>query len=383
MSEHVIKLEEIYDKNINLLIGSGASYGLFPTLAVNMKNGDISHTIETIATKIEQSNSAHELRLKALLFMHYYQTCIKPIAQLNLDTLKAPELAVIDNYDKFLKTILAIISKRRPSDKRCNLFTTNYDGCFALTADRLLKQGKTEFVINDGSRGFRTKYLQAKNFNSYLRQTGVFSIQHTDIPQINLIHLHGSVYWTKQDESIAVDYNNAISSKLAIDDVALNPFTDLLNIEDTEFDALENYASGLDGKFDHVATQFLEQYNQLPIVNPTKWKFYETVFEEHYYQMLRAMSYELEKPNTVFITFGFSFADEHILNLVKRSLSNPSLQLFVCCFNSGNVDAMQAKFNGHDNVQFITSESGNLDFEKFNVQTFSLTPQPDAAAGEL
>ena len=70
MSEHQIKLEEIYDKNIDLLIGSGASYGLFPTLAVNMKNGDISHTIETIATKIEQSNSSHELRLKALLFMH-------------------------------------------------------------------------------------------------------------------------------------------------------------------------------------------------------------------------------------------------------------------------------------------------------------------------
>jgi len=381
MSVHQIKLEEIYDKNINLLIGSGASYGLFPTLAVSMKDGDISHTIETIATKIEQSNSPYKLRLKALLFMHYYQTCIKPIAQLNLDTLKASELAVIDNYDKFLKTILAIISKRKSSDKRCNLFTTNYDGCFALTADRLLKQAKTEFVINDGSRGFRTKFLQAKNFNSYLRQTGVFSIQHNDIPQINLIHLHGSVYWSKQDESIVVDYSAAITSTLAIDEIALKPFTDLLNNEDTEFDTLEVYASLLDGNFDDAATQFLEQYNQLPIVNPTKWKFYETVFEEHYYQMLRAMSYELEKPNTVFITFGFSFADEHILNLVRRSLSNPSLQLFVCCYNTINVDAMQAKFNGHDNVQFITSETDNLDFDKFNLQTFSLTPQPDKAEG--
>ncbi|MEY3788083.1 MAG: hypothetical protein RIQ94_749 [Pseudomonadota bacterium] len=381
MTEHQIKLEEIYDKNINLLIGSGASYGLFPTLTVSMKNGNKSHTIETIATLIEQSNSLNQQRIKALLFMHYYETCIKPIALFDLNTLSASNKIVIDNYDKFLKTILAIINKRRSSDRRCNLFTTNYDGCLALTADQILKQGTIEFVINDGSRGFKTRYLQAKNFNSYLRQTGVFSLQHTDIPQINLIHLHGSAYWSKYGESIVVDYNKSINSELEIDESALKPFSDLLNVEATTFEDLDGYASILDATFDNTATQFLDQYNLLPIVNPTKWKFHETVFEEHYYQMLRAMSYELEKTNTVFITFGFSFSDEHILNLIKRSLSNPSLQLFVCCFNSDEVNTMQTKFNGHDNVQFITSMSDNLDFGKFNEQTFSFTPKSKETDG--
>lgn len=379
MSHHQIKLEEIYDKNINLLIGSGASHGLFPTLAVKMKSGERSHTIETIATEIEQSNSPSKLRLKALLFMHCYKTCIQPIAQLDLSTLSTAEQIVIDNYEKFLKTILSIINKRRSSDKRCNLFTTNYDGCLALTADKILKQGKIDFVINDGSRGFRTRYLLAKNFNSYLRQTGVFSTHHADISQINLIHLHGSAYWSKQGESIVVDYKTAINPKLITDEVSLNPFSELLNVEATTFGELETYASSIDEKFDTTASEFLSQYNLLPIVNPTKWKFHETVFEEHYYQMLRSMSYELEKPNTIFITFGFSFADEHILNLVKRSLSNPSLQLFVCCFNSDDVDTMQAKFSGHDNIQFITSETGHLDFGKFNEKSFSLSPQPRAA----
>ncbi len=384
MTEYQIKLEEIYDKNINFLIGSGASYGLFPTLAVSMKNGDKCHTIETIATLIEQSNSQNKQRLNALLFMHYYETCIKPITLFSLDMLSVEsQKIVIDNYDTFLKTILAILSKRRSSDNKCNLFTTNYDGCLALTADKILKHGKIEFVINDGSRGFRTRYLQAKNFNSYLRQTGVFSLQHTDIPQINLIHLHGSAYWLKHDENIVVDYNKSTNSTLVTDESALKPFSDLLNVEATSFENLDTYASGFDEKFDDIAIQFLDQYNLLPIVNPTKWKFHETVFEEHYYQMLRAMSYEFEKPNTVFITFGFSFADEHILNLVKRSLSNPSLQLFVCCFNDDDFNTMQAKFNGHDNVQFITSESGNLDFGKFNKHAFSLTLQPKATEDEL
>src|SRR5450759_3797433 len=110
MIEYQIKLEEIYDKNINFLIGSGASCGLFPTLAVSMKNGNKCHTIETIATLIEQSNSPNKQRLKALLFMHYYESRIKPIALLDLDCLSESEQIVIDDYDKFLKTILAIIS---------------------------------------------------------------------------------------------------------------------------------------------------------------------------------------------------------------------------------------------------------------------------------
>lgn len=383
MTEHHIKLEDIYDKNINLVIGSGASYGLFPTLAVSMINGSSHHTIETIATEIEQSQSQHKQILKALLFMHYYQTCIRPIAQFDTCMLTESGQKILGNYDSFLKTILGIINKRRSSDKRCNLFTTNYDGCLAFVADEIIKQGKFNFVINDGTRGFRTKYLQAKNFNSYLRQTGVFSLQHSDIPQINLIHLHGSAYWSKEGESIIVDYNKPVNSKLAIDEGILKPFSALLNNENASFDDLEKYASGIDAKFSDAADQFICEYDKLPIVNPTKWKFHETVFEEHYYQMLRAMSYELEKPNTVFITFGFSFADEHILNLVKRSLSNPSLQLFVCCFDNGDVEAMQAKFGAYDNVQFITSEVGNLNFETFNLQTFTLTPQPSADIGVL
>ncbi|MDP3778398.1 SIR2 family protein [Methylotenera sp.] len=369
-----IKLEEIYDKNINILIGSGASSGLFPTLALRMKNGDSRHSIETIATLIEQSKSPHKEKLKALLFMHYYKTCVQPITLFDIEALDELKNNVIENYKTFLKTILSILSKRRSSDRRCNLFTTNYDGCLALTADKILKDGKVEFIINDGTRGFRKKYLQAKNFNSYVRQTGVFALQHNDLQQINLIHLHGSAYWYKDGENIVVDYNKSIDPGLAYDEATVDAFSSLLENQDTTFEMLEAYASLFDKEFEEAAAKFLDEYNLLPIVNPTKWKFYETVFEEHYYQMLRAMSYELEKPNTVFITFGFSFADEHILNLVKRSLSNPSLQLFVCCFNTSNEEKMRAKFIGHENVQFITSDIGDLDFSKFNSHIFTLNP---------
>ena len=120
---------------------------------------------------------------------------------------------------------------------------------------------------------------------------------------------------------------------------------------------------------------FWGEYNKLPIVNPTKWKFYETVFEEHYYQMLRLLSYELEKPNSILITFGFSFADEHILRLIQRSLSNPQLHTFICCYSNNSANSMREEFKSWKNVQVIgPAEDMNMDFTNFNKYVFSLTP---------
>src|SRR5262249_28149211 len=111
---------------------------------------------------------------------------------------------------------------------------------------------------------------------------------------------------------------------------------------------------------------FWTEYERMPIVNPTKWKFHETVYEEHYYQMLRLLSYELEKRNAVLITFGFSFADEHILNLVMRPLSNAGLQVFICCYSAWGLAAMEKNFKGHRNVKCLALEDGNMDFPAFN-----------------
>lgn len=46
-----INISEIYDKHLSFLVGAGASYGLFPTLALDIKNVlNENQTIETLAT---------------------------------------------------------------------------------------------------------------------------------------------------------------------------------------------------------------------------------------------------------------------------------------------------------------------------------------------
>jgi len=361
----MIAIGDIYDKDINFLFGSGASFGLLPTLQLQMRTGvaDARYTLEELATKFEQEDD-NGRRLMPL-FMHYYSTCIRPAERLTLETAASTEVGVtvIKNYRTFLLTALEMVKRRKPLDRRCNVFTTNYDGCFPLVADALIKEGHIDFVLNDGTRGFTRRILQARNFGAYLCQAGVFGRYQSSIPQINLIHLHGSVYWSKSDAGIQVGYDLSERDELLNGDqmVMLQPFSAALNNPASTAADLPDT-----GFTDEALKAFWVKYEQMPIVNPTKWKFHETVYEEHYYQMLRLLSYELEKPNAVLVTFGFSFADEHIFNLVLRSLSNPGLHVFICCHSKASHTAMEDKFKGYRNVECLVLDEGMMDFTAFN-----------------
>jgi hypothetical protein len=374
--DEVISLGDVYDKNLNFLIGSGASAGLFPTLALGMKFDDEnSWSLEDLATKFEAENDSRRIPL----FMHYYSRCIRPAQEFTLQAVDDPVRAgVVDNYQVLLEKLLTMVGRRKPMERRCNLFTTNYDGCVPVVADKLVQQGGTDFVLNDGARGFFKRYVQASNFTSFLCQTGVFDRHQASVPQVNLIHLHGSVYWRKEGSSVLVDYGGAKADALLSEATRdqLAPFSAVLDNNEATLEHLESPEIPVE-----TLNAFWTEYTKLPIVNPTKWKFHETVFDEHYYQMLRMLSYELEKPNAVLITFGFSFADEHILHLVQRSLSNPHLQVFVCCYSQRVHDRLAQAFRGRKNVRLIVLEDAALDFAAFHsrVLTWDSVAKPKIA----
>ncbi|CAN7602126.1 SIR2 family protein [Acidovorax sp. LjRoot118] len=365
-----ISPSDVYDKDLNFLFGSGASFGLFPTLALGMQKDDGKPwSLEDLASHFENTGDERLIPL----FMHYYQACINPAQKFTVDSAlgDATRECVVENYSIFLKVVLQILQHRKALEKRCNLFTTNYDGCFPLVADRILEKGDIDFVLNDGARGFSRRFLQARNFNTFVCQTGIFERHQTSIPQINLVHVHGSVYWRKVGDQIVVEYeDDALGGLLSVAALKkLHPFSAVL---DNKAATLASLPFPAFTKAERDA--FWVAYKKLPIVNPTKWKFHETVFEEHYYQMLRMLSYELEKPNAVLITFGFSFADEHILNLVKRSLSNPHLQVFVCCYSASTRDWLSEVFRIHQNVRCLALEDGVMDFTAFNERVFFIDP---------
>ena len=94
----VIEPLDAYNKNINILIGSGASADLFPTLALAIKDAkEIRETIETLATKFETS-----LEKRTALFMHYYNTCTFPVQTFNPSAVTSDEgKENLENYEIF------------------------------------------------------------------------------------------------------------------------------------------------------------------------------------------------------------------------------------------------------------------------------------------
>lgn len=367
-----ISRNDVYDKNLNFLIGSGASAGLLPTLSLELEDGytGYKHTIETLATYFSE-----DPQVGSMIFSYYVKNVIKPAVEFDpydQSKLSPKGVEALENYNRFIETIIALM-RRKDSFKRANVFTTNYDGMIAHVAEQILQKRGQDFVLNDGGIGFQKRTLQTRAFSRYTKDQGVFDRHEISIPQINLIHLHGSVYWYKMNDSIEICYDR----ERAAARIAGVPI-----VKDQEYDeAFENPEFTEDDveKIDFVESEenvekFWEAYKELPIANPTKWKFHETVFEEHYYQALRLLSYELERPNSVFIVFGFSFADEHILNLVRRSLSNPSLQVFLCCFSDETKDDLDEKFEGYPNVKLLRVD-GQLNFTAFNEEIFSANPE--------
>lgn len=365
----MISVHDVYDKNVNFLIGSGASFGLLPTLSLKMQDQfDEPWSLERLGAELANNEDARLIPL----FMHYYQSCIRPAQCLDPSTFDLVGKGTLKNYTRLLETLLAMLLRRPQHDRRCNVFTTNYDGCVALAADEIMDRSP-EFILNDGTRGFRLRKLEVRNFNSFYSHTGVFDRHQTSLPQINLVHLHGSVYWRTGTRGIEVDYRSPTDNLLSGEArEALAPFSAVLMNERAHLGELPQIALE-----EEKLQAFWAEYKKIPIVNPTQWKFHETLYEEHYYQMLRMLSYELEKPNSVLITFGFSFADDHIRNLIVRSLSNPQLQVYVCCYDVAEQTRLMQCFGYYKNVSCVCLDDGRLlDFEAFNTEVFALLEPP-------
>jgi len=367
-------LYDVYEQNLNFLFGAGASFGFLPTLALNIKNKEgESYTFETLAKELDQESTSP---LYTLLFMHYFRKCIYTgLPRLPKVPYPPHRIEVLDEYKTFLKTVLSVLEKQNRNDRKCNIYTTNYDNCFEVSADDLIAEQSINCAVNDGSAGFQQRKFHTKNFNNRIVQKGIFDKHAEYIPQINILHPHGSVYWQKIGESIEVNYGDSDYEITFTkeEEELLEEFEEILDSEDSNLDDLIKFGEEVCEDWDTDDAQtFWEEYDQIPIVNPTKWKFHETVFEEAYYQILRHLSFELERPNSVLITFGFSFADEHILHLVQRSLSNPSLTVYISCFNDNERSAMKKKFAGYKNVKYITIDE-DLTFTRFNRRVFTLS----------
>ncbi|QCR33721.1 SIR2 family protein [Lysinibacillus sp. SGAir0095] len=321
---------QIAEKNVNFLIGSGASVPYFPSLG----------NIEKVLTERQYNPSVRQL-----IYLHYFTEIINKNFDLINETVKC-EYYVTKNYRLFIKGLVNIMNYRnaRISPKRANIFTTNYDMFFERATDHE-QRSNSSLILNDGGSGYLLRTLSSENFHKTVSRNGVFDNYHKELPTINLIKCHGSVNWVnsflENQQTIEIRNDLQLIKKIrnAANEIKLKE-DDKKLIEDYLW--VEEYDEQLDMKIHEIAEinfssldLFFQEYKSLMIINPEKNKFKNTVLDEYYYSMLRLLSYELEKDQTILIVFGFSFADEHIRNLVKRSFHNPQLRIYIFVYKNG------------------------------------------------
>lgn len=353
-------IEKLYGKNINFLIGSGASFDAIPTLATNYIENGKTLSIEEIL----ESNKNDNENLKNLIYLYFYKKIIKTGFLEDNNSKVAP---ILKNYEKLLEELIKFMYRENyQKEKRINIFTTNYDLFFEKAADCLT--GKYEFYFNDGSAGNINRKLSMKNYHKKIYHTGNFDSFNREIPIINLFKIHGSVSWQYDNEENPIVINvlykendNDFPVTLSPDKIT-NEVVDKILTTKEKTDIPNNIRTQLRNKF--------------VLIFPEKDKFEKTLFQEYYYQFLRQFSYELERKNTILIVFGFSFADEHITEMIKRACNNPTLNIYIFCYNNSAKENIEQNLNFEkvpNNIKLIEPQDDEqINFDIFLKKLFTV-----------
>ncbi|KAF5068963.1 SIR2-like domain protein [anaerobic digester metagenome] len=343
----------IESSNINLLLGAGFAHGIVDTL------GDTEKILEVIN---KNNRDDKYTVIEAFIFWKFFEKSIYPLCH------KINELN-IKNQIEFIRLWRNILNARESAviNKQANIFTTNYD----VVLEYALESNFIDY--NDGFKGRINPYFSTANFNRLYFERAIFTNRSVEVPIFNLMKLHGSVTWKiEEGKQRRIVYNEYIKSIEVFYTCFCKLFTDFTETEEKIF-GVDDWCKCdekvldeiLPEKFDGIKDTYIDFVknfkDSFKIVNPTKQKFSDTLMDKNYYELMRIYSNELEKNNTVLITQGFSFEDEHIQEITMRALGNPSLMVIIFAFRKDDIDNYCEKFEKFQNVWVVKTDEPSED----------------------
>ena len=223
-------------------------------------------------------------------------------------------------------------------DKQINLFTTNID---LLVENTLANSG---LELNDGFRGTLNPIFDESNFQISLSKSSMQYHKSAEIPVFNLMKIHGAVNWEENNGYIQSDIYRSGRIEKLLHAISQDNFVALTRIDkngntfNKSYDELAKEAESIFLTDSNVYDKFFEEYDKIVMINPTKEKFKTSVMDYHFYELMRIFSNSLERENSVLFVMGFSFADEHIAQIVKRAAAtNPTLQIVIFAYSDNDV----------------------------------------------
>lgn len=291
--------------------------------------GDVESEINDLLknSKFDDANQ------KALSFLNELDEVNEKVVQAKADVSIDETLK---GYKDFLLTLDTLMFERKNVllPRQANIFTTNYDFFFERAASEL-----ATIYLNDGfdrtsahTSGFP---FMPERFSDRVFRSGKVYERHAEVPSVNLIKLHGSLTWKKTDDT-SIHFSTEVVPRLAEADLK-------------------------DSK------KVLEHLAKRAVILPNMRKFESTLLERVYFDLLRLYSNALDKENALLLVFGFSFADEHILDITKRALRNPTAKIIIFSYSAGSADDFAKKFDQQRNVLVVSPDGAQkLSFEKLN-----------------
>jgi hypothetical protein len=188
-----------------------------------------------------------------------------------------------------------------------NIFTTNYDLYNEQALDSL------SFPYNNGFVGtYKRSFNPASYKYAYVEDMNLSKNIWERVPNFyNLYKLHGSISWVKEDNKIReIDYK-------------------------------------------HISE------NDTVMIYPTPLKDRSTLMTP-YSDLFRAMETGLLRKNSVLITLGYSFADDHINRLILNSLAIPTFKLVVF----GKSDAIKSLIEMDDSRIIVINSDDKIHYFK-------------------
>lgn len=312
-------------KNLNIFIGSGCSLPAVPLMGNTfMKLKDSGEILELGNFDGDNKNIEGYLDWLStgIQFLEQYTTDFtekKKELEKSFNTTKKYLLdSIVKNYDKKLKPIIdtkanyrlfynAIFSIRDIRDySPVNIFTTNYDLFNEVAMEELGIQYTNGFK-GTVKRTFDPSVFQLRlvdDANRYKDKWSVFR------RYVKLYKIHGSIDWSYDEKSGMVVQSN----------------DDKVGAKDS-------------------------------LIFPTMNKHLETQ-QTPYSELFRALTINLQKPDSTLIILGYGFPDEHINHLISQALMNEDFTLIIF----GNKDESAAKnfIEKHCNKPNFHFIGGNL-----------------------
>lgn len=319
----------IQDCHINFLFGAGASAPFFSVL------GDIEKVLSELTDTDPKTQQA-----RAAIQAYFFEKVILP----NLELIEGKNdgaVKVIKSWARLLSAVNQLLLKRRSTllGKQVNLFTTNVDIAIERAIELL------EIDCNDGFKGKIRPRLDLAEFGTIRVRQGTRYEYRSEIPVVNLFKMHGSINWTGEGAEIYFDHSlKVVSECKGKHESAKCDLIAVSKAEDLNASKLKGDEKA-QGEVPLSVQRFSGTYEDIQVVNPEKTKFQSTVLNKTYYELLRRFANELEKENSVLLAHGFSFRDEHLLDLVLRAAAtNPTLQVIVFCYDRTAHDEISKLF---------------------------------------